>query len=49
MVVMATRGARPQKQIGFETIRGGDVVGDHTVMFAAEGERVKSPTKHKAV
>ncbi len=39
-------GARPQKQIGFETIRGGDVVGDHTVMFAAEGERVE--ITHKA-
>jgi 4-hydroxy-tetrahydrodipicolinate reductase len=39
-------GARPQKQIGFETIRGGDVVGDHTVMFAAEGERVE--VTHKA-
>lgn len=39
-------GARPQKQIGFETIRGGDVVGDHTVMFATEGERVE--VTHKA-
>ncbi|MFY9178193.1 MAG: 4-hydroxy-tetrahydrodipicolinate reductase [Venatoribacter sp.] len=39
-------GARPQKQIGFETIRGGDVVGDHTVMFACEGERVE--ITHKA-
>ncbi len=39
-------GARPQKQIGFETIRGGDVVGDHTVMFASEGERVE--ITHKA-
>ncbi|NVK38948.1 MAG: 4-hydroxy-tetrahydrodipicolinate reductase [Gammaproteobacteria bacterium] len=39
-------GARPQKQIGFETIRGGDVVGDHTVMFATEGERVE--ITHKA-
>jgi len=39
-------GARPQKQIGFETIRGGDVVGDHTVMFAADGERVE--ITHKA-
>ncbi|MAD44400.1 MAG: 4-hydroxy-tetrahydrodipicolinate reductase [Oceanospirillaceae bacterium] len=39
-------GARPHKQIGFETIRGGDVVGDHTVMFAAEGERVE--VTHKA-
>lgn len=39
-------GARPRKQIGFETIRGGDVVGDHTVMFATEGERVE--VTHKA-
>ncbi|MDP2608133.1 MULTISPECIES: 4-hydroxy-tetrahydrodipicolinate reductase [unclassified Oceanobacter] len=39
-------GARPHKQIGFETIRGGDVVGDHTVMFATEGERVE--VTHKA-
>jgi 4-hydroxy-tetrahydrodipicolinate reductase len=39
-------GARPHKQIGFETIRGGDVIGDHTVMFAAEGERVE--ITHKA-
>ncbi|GGY37460.1 4-hydroxy-tetrahydrodipicolinate reductase [Bacterioplanes sanyensis] len=39
-------GERPQKQIGFETIRGGDVVGDHTVMFAADGERVE--ITHKA-
>ncbi|HSV29278.1 MAG TPA: 4-hydroxy-tetrahydrodipicolinate reductase [Candidatus Omnitrophota bacterium] len=33
-------GARPKGEIGFATLRGGDVVGDHTVMFAAEGERV---------
>ncbi|MDK2777753.1 MAG: 4-hydroxy-tetrahydrodipicolinate reductase [Pseudomonadota bacterium] len=39
-------GARPHKQIGFETIRGGDVVGDHTVMFATDGERVE--ITHKA-
>lgn len=39
-------GARPHKQIGFESIRGGDVVGDHTVMFATEGERVE--ITHKA-
>ncbi|MFT6539953.1 MAG: 4-hydroxy-tetrahydrodipicolinate reductase [Thalassolituus sp.] len=39
-------GARPHKQIGFETIRGGDVVGDHTVMFATDGERVE--VTHKA-
>ncbi|MFK4753147.1 4-hydroxy-tetrahydrodipicolinate reductase [Oceanobacter antarcticus] len=39
-------GARPHQQIGFETIRGGDVVGDHTVMFASDGERVE--VTHKA-
>lgn len=39
-------GPRTQKEIGFETIRAGDVVGDHTVMFAIEGERVE--ITHKA-
>lgn len=31
-------GERPQKEIGFHALRGGDVVGDHTVRFAADGE-----------
>ncbi|NQZ33458.1 MAG: 4-hydroxy-tetrahydrodipicolinate reductase [Oceanospirillaceae bacterium] len=39
-------GPRPKKQIGFETIRAGDVVGDHTVLFANEGERIE--LTHKA-
>ena len=39
-------GERDRKTIGFETIRAGDVVGDHTVLFAAEGERVE--ITHKA-
>jgi len=39
-------GARTEKEIGFSTIRGGDVVGDHTVMFLADGERVE--ITHKA-
>jgi 4-hydroxy-tetrahydrodipicolinate reductase len=39
-------GARPRGEIGFATLRGGDVVGDHTVMFASEGERVE--LTHKA-
>jgi 4-hydroxy-tetrahydrodipicolinate reductase len=39
-------GERTRKEIGFETIRAGDVVGDHTVMFATEGERVE--ITHKA-
>ncbi len=39
-------GARDRESIGFATIRGGDVVGDHTVMFLGEGERVE--ISHKA-
>ncbi len=34
-------GERPRQTIGFATIRGGDIVGDHTVLFAAPGERVE--------
>ncbi len=34
-------GERPAKQIGFSTIRGGDVFGDHTVLFAGLGERIE--------
>lgn len=39
-------GARKRSEIGFTTARGGDVVGDHTVMFLADGERVE--ITHKA-
>lgn len=39
-------GARPAGAIGFATVRGGDVVGDHTVLFAGIGERVE--LTHKA-
>ena len=39
-------GERERKTIGFETIRAGDIVGDHTVMFADIGERVE--ITHKA-
>jgi len=39
-------GARPSREIGMHTLRGGDVVGDHTVLFAADGERVE--LTHKA-
>ncbi len=39
-------GARPSREIGMHTLRGGDVVGDHTVMFAADGERFE--LTHKA-
>lgn len=34
-------GARDRKTIGFATVRGGDVVGDHTVSFMADGERIE--------
>jgi 4-hydroxy-tetrahydrodipicolinate reductase len=34
-------GARGRKAIGFHAVRGGDIVGEHTVMFAGEGERVE--------
>ena len=34
-------GARPGRQIGFHAIRGGDIVGEHTVIFAGTGERVE--------
>ena len=39
-------GQRDRETIGFETIRAGDVVGEHTVWFATEGERVE--ITHKA-
>jgi 4-hydroxy-tetrahydrodipicolinate reductase len=39
-------GARDRRTIGFETIRAGDIVGEHTVWFATEGERVE--IVHKA-
>ncbi len=34
-------GERDKNTIGFSTIRAGDIVGDHTVMFAGQGERVE--------
>jgi 4-hydroxy-tetrahydrodipicolinate reductase len=34
-------GARPEGAIGFATMRGGDIVGDHTALFASEGERLE--------
>ena len=34
-------GERPAKAIGFHSIRGGDIVGEHTVIFAGAGERVE--------
>lgn len=39
-------GPRDRRTIGFETIRGGDIVGEHTVLFAGEGERIE--ISHKA-
>ena len=34
-------GARPEGAIGFATIRGGDIVGEHTALFAGAGERLE--------
>ncbi len=34
-------GARERRTIGFSTMRGGDIVGEHTVMFAGDGERIE--------
>jgi 4-hydroxy-tetrahydrodipicolinate reductase len=39
-------GERTNREIGMHAVRGGDVVGDHTVIFAAQGERVE--LTHKA-
>jgi 4-hydroxy-tetrahydrodipicolinate reductase len=39
-------GPRKPREIGMHALRGGDVVGDHTVLFAADGERVE--LTHKA-
>ncbi|HEX5538950.1 MAG TPA: 4-hydroxy-tetrahydrodipicolinate reductase [Methylophilaceae bacterium] len=39
-------GERDANTIGFATVRGGDVVGDHTVLFAGTGERIE--LTHKA-
>ncbi len=39
-------GARKKGEIGIQTLRGGDVIGDHTVMFLGDGERVE--LTHKA-
>ena len=34
-------GERPPREIGVQTLRGGDVVGDHTVFFVGDGERIE--------
>jgi len=39
-------GVRDPSTIGFATVRGGDIIGDHTVLFAGTGERIE--ISHKA-
>ena len=39
-------GERTKKEIGIQTVRGGDIVGDHTIMFCGLGERIE--IAHKA-
>ena len=39
-------GARPEGSIGYATLRGGDVIGEHSVIFAGAGERIE--LSHKA-
>lgn len=34
-------GARDRQTIGFQSVRGGDIVGEHTVLFAGDGERIE--------
>ncbi len=46
MVREGHTGPRKRGDIGFATLRGGDVVGDHSVIFAADGERIE--LVHKA-
>ena len=36
-----TTGPREKRTIGFATVRGGDIVGDHTVLYAGAGERIE--------
>jgi 4-hydroxy-tetrahydrodipicolinate reductase len=38
-------GERKPSTIGFSSIRGGDIVGDHTILFAGVGERVELSVK----
>jgi 4-hydroxy-tetrahydrodipicolinate reductase len=39
-------GERTKKEIGIQTVRAGDIVGDHTVLFGGLGERIE--ITHKA-
>ena len=41
-------GERDPSTIGFATIRGGDIVGDHTVLFAGIGERIEITHKRSS-
>ena len=34
-------GARPEGEVAVHAVRGGDIVGDHTVLFAGDGERIE--------
>ncbi|VVB91776.1 4-hydroxy-tetrahydrodipicolinate reductase [uncultured archaeon] len=46
-LVYGRHGISPrQKEIGIHAVRGGDIVGDHTVLFAGDGERIE--IKHQA-
>ncbi len=46
-LVYGRRGLSPRKrEIGIHAVRGGDIVGDHTVLFAGDGERIE--IKHQA-
>jgi 4-hydroxy-tetrahydrodipicolinate reductase len=46
-LVYGREGVSPRgKEIGIHAVRGGDIVGDHTVLFACEGERLE--IKHQA-
>jgi 4-hydroxy-tetrahydrodipicolinate reductase len=46
-IIYGRRGLSPrQKEIGVHAVRGGDIVGDHTVLFAGDGERIE--IKHQA-
>jgi len=37
----STSSGRPEKEVGMHALRGGDIVGDHTVLFAGMGERLE--------
>ena len=41
MLIDKRTGERPKGKIGISSIRGGDVIGDHTVIFAGDGERLE--------